>query len=453
MRMVLSQTIGKIGTPLTLRLVSKSKMSSSEMPLLNPNFKTKNASILVVDDSLDNLRVLSATLSASNYDIRCAKSGSVALKAITTAPPDLILLDIQMPDLNGYEVCQQLKANVQTRHIPIIFISALDEALDKVKAFSVGGIDYITKPFQVGEVLARVRNQLDLQVAKMQLAQSEKMASLGQLVAGIAHEINNPINFIHGNLDVLEVYVQDLLRLIEAYQQEHSEPSETISSITQEIDLDYLKTDLPKITDSMRVGTERVTNIVQLLRNFSRLDEQGYKPVDIHQGLEDTLLILASRLNSPDLELSTEIVRNYGDLSPVSCHPAALNQVFMNLIANAIDAVEDRLRSQPTHPNPTQSYQPKITLKTEQTAKTTTIQIEDNGCGMSGSTQSCLFSPFFTTKPVGKGTGMGLSISYQIIKEKHQGQLTCQSQYGVGTQFTIELPVETVPDQTTGTVL
>ena len=426
-------------------------MISSGTPLLNTNFKVKNASILVVDDSLDNLRVLSATLSASDYDIRCAKNGSVALKAIAATPPDLILLDIQMPDLDGYEVCQQLKANVQTRYIPIIFISALDEALDKVKAFSVGGVDYITKPFQVAEVLARVRNQLDLQAAKVQLAQSEKMASLGQLVAGIAHEINNPINFIHGNIDVLEVYVQDLLRLIEAYQQECSEPSDAIKAIAQEIDLAYLKTDLPKITDSMRVGTERVTNIVQLLRNFSRLDEQGYKPVDIHQGLEDTLLILASRL-SPDLELSIEIIRNYGDLSPVSCYPAALNQVFMNLIANAIDAVEDRLRSHPTHPNPTQSYQPKITIKTEQTAKTTTIQIEDNGCGMSESTQSCLFSPFFTTKPVGKGTGMGLSISYQIIKEKHQGQLTCQSQYGVGTQFTIELPVGTVPDQTIGTV-
>lgn len=204
------------------------------------------------------------------------------IPAIATAPPDLILLDIQMPDLDGYEVCQQLKANVQTQHIPVIFISALDEALDKVKAFSVGGVDYITKPFQVAEVLARVRNQLDLQAAKVQLAQTEKMASLGQLVAGIAHEINNPINFIYGNLDILEINVQDLLRLLEAYQKEYSEPSETISAITQEIDLAYLKTDLLKLTASMRVGAERVTNIVQLLRNFSRLDEAGYKEVDIH---------------------------------------------------------------------------------------------------------------------------------------------------------------------------
>ena len=375
----------------------------------------------------------------------------MALKAIATTPPDLILLDIQMPDLDGYEVCQQLKANVQTKHIPIIFISALDEALDKVKAFSVGGVDYITKPFQVAEVLARVRNQLDLQAAKVQLAQTEKMASLGQLVAGIAHEINNPINFICGNIDVLEVYVQDLLRILEAYRKEEAEPSDTIRAIAREIDLDYLEADLPKIMDSMRIGTERVINIVQLLRNFSRLDEAGYKKVDIHQGLEGTLLILESRLKSAEFE-AIEIVREYGNLPQISCYPAALNQVFMNLIANAIDAIDDRRRSPLTYQNSEQGYQPKITIKTEQTAETITIQIEDNGCGMSESIQDRLFNPFFTTKPVGKGTGMGLSISYQIVKEKHQGQLICQSQYGIGTHFTIKLPIETVLSQTTKTV-
>lgn len=432
--------------------MSELKMSSPIAPLLSTNLKAKTASILVIDDSLDNLRVLSATLSESNYDIRCARSGKIALKAIAAAPPDLILLNIQMPDLNGYEVCQHLKADSQTQHIPIIFVSALNEALDKVKAFSVGGVDYITKPFQVAEVLARVRNQLDLQAAKVQLAQAEKMASLGQLVAGIAHEINNPINFVHGNLGILDTYTLDLIQLIEAYQEEYPNPPDSVREIAQEIDLAYLETDLPKVIKSMRVGTKRVTDIVKSLRNFSRLDEVGYKQTDIHEGIEGTLLILESRLSAGS-ESVIEIVRDYGDLPLVPCHPAALNQVFMNLIANAIDAVDDAQRSHLDSKNPAQRYQPKITISTEQVAQAIIIRVEDNGCGMSESTKSCLFSPFFTTKPIGRGTGLGLSISHQIIQEKHQGKMTCQSQAGIGTQFTIELPLKKVASQMAEAVL
>ncbi|MGC1306934.1 MAG: response regulator [Phormidesmis sp.] len=369
--------------------------------------------VLIVDDSPDNLRVLSATLAASNYDIRCAKNGTMALKAIAAAElPDLILLDIQMPDINGYEVCQQLKADVRTQHIPIIFISALDEAIDKVKAFSMGGVDYITKPFQVEEVLARVRNQLRLQSAKVQLAQSEKMASLGQLVAGIAHEINNPVGFVQGNIEYLNDYVEDLLRLLTTYQQQYPNPPAIVSAIANEIDLDNLQTDLPKVMQSMTLGTERIAKIVSLLRNFSRLDESDYKPADIHEGLNGTLLILKSRLRSIGELPKIELVQSYSKLPPILCYPGALNQVFMNLIANAIDAVDERRRT--VVAKKMTSYQPQIEISTQQTEQAVVIRIRDNGLGMSDAVKARLFHPFFTTKPVGKGTGLGLAISYQI---------------------------------------
>jgi signal transduction histidine kinase len=405
----------------------------------NASFHGSNASILIVDDSPDNLRVLSATLAESNYDIRCAKNGTMALKAIAaTDLPDLILLDIQMPDLSGYEVCQQLKADMRTRHIPIIFISALDDALDKVKAFSVGGVDYITKPFQVEEVIARVRNQLNLQAAKVQLAQSEKMASLGQLVAGIAHEINNPVGFIQGNLDCLKESVKDLLRLLETYQQAYPEPSEKIQAVSQEIDFTYLQEDLPSLLKSMTMGTERIAAIVHSLRNFSRLENSSYQLVDIHEGIDDTLLILESRLKAVGALSKIEIVKAYGDLSPVKCYPGLLNQVLMNLLANAIDAVHEQCVQASTQAG--DPYIPQIAITTAQAESAVTIRIRDNGAGIPEALKARLFTPFFTTKPVGKGTGLGLAISQQIIHDDHQGQLVCQSQPGLGTEFIITLP-------------
>ncbi|PZO55640.1 MAG: hybrid sensor histidine kinase/response regulator [Phormidesmis priestleyi] len=405
------------------------------------------ATVLIVDDSPDNLRVLSATLSQSNYDIRCAKNGTMALKALalnsprrsaTAELPDLILLDIQMPDIDGYEVCARLKANARTQHIPIIFISALDAALDKVKAFAVGGVDYITKPFQMEEVIVRVQNQLNLQAAKAQLAQAEKMASLGQLVAGIAHEINNPVGFVQGNIDYLDNYVQDLLTLLKAYQQQYPDPPEGIRAIAANIDLPHIQADLPNIVKSMTLGTERIASIVSSLRNFSRLDESEHKPADIHEGIDSTLLILESRLKASDYYSSIEVIKQYQEMPPVLCYPGSLNQVFMNLIANAIDAIEDK--QQTLTDSDQADYQPQIVIQTEQTAQAVTIRIQDNGHGMEESVKARLFNPFFTTKPVGKGTGLGLAISSQIIHEKHHGQLTCQSQAGIGTEFVITLP-------------
>ncbi|MGB3297554.1 MAG: response regulator [Phormidesmis sp.] len=404
------------------------------------NLALSNATILIVDDSPDNLRVLSATLTAASYDIRCAKNGSMALKAIALADlPDLILLDIQMPDVDGYEVCRRLKEDVRSQHIPVIFISALDDTLDKVKAFSAGGVDYITKPFQVEEVLARVRNQLSIQAAQVQLAQAEKMASLGQLVAGIAHEINNPVSFIQGNITCLEGYAQDLLRLVATYQQQYPKPTAAVESVAHDIDLDYLQADLPKVLQSMTVGTDRIANIIKSLRNFSRLDEANYKRADIHEGLEGTLLILESRLKASGRFAKIDLVKNYDELPLTFCWPGALNQVFMNMTANAIDAIDSKRLAMSEAE--LQQYQPQITISTAQAEQFIVIQIEDNGCGMTEAVKARLFNPFFTTKPAGIGTGLGLPSSRQIIHDQHQGQLICESQLGLGSQFTIRLPI------------
>ncbi|QIZ71698.1 sensor histidine kinase [Oxynema aestuarii] len=268
----------------------------------------------------------------------------------------------------------------------------------------------------------------ELKHTQAQLIQSEKMSSLGQMVAGLAHEINNPVNFIYGNLEHAKSYTQDLLELLGIYQQEYPEPTAAIAAEVEEIDLDFLTEDLPKILTSMKMGTERIREIVVSLRNFSRLDESYFKPVDIHEGLESTLLILNNRIRK-----GIEIVKCYGDLPPIECYPAQLNQVFMNVLANAIDALQE---SEPGIESPT------ITLRTEMLDRQAVcIRIIDNGPGIPKSLQNQLFDPFFTTKPVGKGTGLGLAISYQII-DKHQGRIELFSEPGEGTEFAIVIPIK-----------
>ncbi|MBK4732515.1 HAMP domain-containing protein [Oxynema sp. CENA135] len=268
----------------------------------------------------------------------------------------------------------------------------------------------------------------ELKHTQAQLIQSEKMSSLGQMVAGLAHEINNPVNFIYGNLEHAKSYTQDLLELLGIYQQEYPEPTAAIAAEVEAIDLDFLTEDLPKILTSMKMGTERIREIVVSLRNFSRLDESYFKPVDIHEGLESTLLILNNRIRK-----GIEIVKRYGDLPPIECYPAQLNQVFMNVLANAIDALQE---SGPGIESPT------ITLRTEMLdRKEVCIRIIDNGPGIPKSLQNQLFDPFFTTKPVGKGTGLGLAISYQII-DKHQGRIELFSEPGEGTEFAIVIPIK-----------
>jgi two-component system, NtrC family, sensor kinase len=278
----------------------------------------------------------------------------------------------------------------------------------------------------------------DLQKTQAQLVQTEKMSGLGQMVAGVAHEINNPVNFIHGNLVFTQQYTDTLLALTSLYQKIYPESNPEIDRFIEQFDFEFIKTDLTKMVSSMQIGTDRIREIVTSLRTFSRLDEAEHKVVDIHSGIDSTLLILKHRLKATSLRPEIKVISNYGDLPKVECYAGQLNQVFMNLLSNAIDALDewDSQRSQQERiQRPCQIE--IITAFNDQDQVSITIQ--DNGPGIPEEIQSRLFDPFFTTKPVGKGTGLGLSISYQIIVEKHGGKLWCYSTAEKGTAFHIEI--------------
>jgi signal transduction histidine kinase len=425
--------------------------------------------VLIVDDNPANLGVLSDTLDQAGLEVWIAKSGKVALERVKYALPNLILLDIMMPEIDGFETCRLLKADPKTQAIPVIFMTALSDTSNKIAGFQVGAVDYITKPFQQEEVLSRVKLHLKLHdlAAKLehknvlleqkvtevsqaydhlkeiqiQLIQSEKLSSLGQMVAGIAHEINNPVNFIYGNLVHANEYTQEVLHLLHLYQEEYPHPTPRIQAELEVTDLEFLESDLLKLLNSMNFGARRIREIVKSMRVFSRTDDANLTEIDIHECLDGTLTILNYRLKPKPEHPEIELIKNYGLLPPVECYAGQINQVFMNILSNAIDALDEY--NQPRSFEEIQQQPSRIEIRTTMIGDDwVAIHIADNGPGICQELQAKLFEPFFTTKPAGKGTGLGLSISHQIVVDKHGGNINCQSTPGNGTEFIIKIPIQ-----------
>ncbi|MBE9077082.1 transporter substrate-binding protein [Romeria aff. gracilis LEGE 07310] len=376
----------------------------------------------------------------------------LALQAAGIRSLIAILVDVS-PQRAGLLTCQQIH---QLRRWQRHEVELLEDIADQVgiaidqSALYKEAQTAANRAQQQAQQLAQAMTRL--RETQAQLIQTEKMSSLGQLVAGIAHEINNPVNFIHGNISHAQSYMLDLIDLVQGYRASVPKPSPAVEALLRQIDLPYLKEDYPKVFASMQQGTERIRELVLGLRNFSRLDEYELKRVDFHQGLESTLLILKSRLKQTSHRPEIAVVKDYASLPLVECYASQLNQVFLNLLSNAIDALDDNFAATPAQastcplrpqPNETQlTDRPQIHLRTQITANARIVFcVTDNGTGISAEVRAKLFDPFFTTKPVGQGTGLGLSISYQIITQTHRGRIWCNSATDQGTEFWIEIPI------------
>lgn len=364
--------------------------------------------------------------------------------AIAQAVTDSTNFDIQVPIQTQDEVALLAQAFNQLISWAGQYTRELQEARDTLEQ----RVQARTQDLQQSERQLKQKAKtlqetlLNLKQTQMQLIESEKMSSLGQMVAGIAHEINNPVGFIYGNLEHAKAFAEDIFYLLDLYQQHYPTPIEEIEIALEDIELDFIKEDFPNLMDSMHIGTERIKEIVLSLRTFSRLDEAEVKAIDIHENLNSTLNVLNSRLGKTQQRAQISILKNYGDLPLVECYAGQINQVFMHVLNNAIDALDEKYTPEIAQRSPSDAP-PKIEIVTTVlNEQAIAIQVSDNGPGISEAAQEHLFDPFFTTKTVGDGTGMGLSISHQIITQQHSGQLTYTSKPNQATTFTLQMPIK-----------
>jgi len=411
--------------------------------------------ILFVDDEPALSRLIKtkyrSKVKAKELEFFFAENGLAALNFLKENLIHIVITDINMPEMNGLVLLDKIKSlNLPA---PTIVLSAYGDMQNIRSAMNRGAFDFLNKPIDFEDLEITIQRALDhlkesqenqqkLQQAQTQLIQSEKMSTLGELVAGVAHEINNPVGFLTGNITIAEDYFTEIVELLNLYEEKFPDPGAEIIHKMQEIDLDAMKEDIPELISSMREGTDRILSLSTSLRTFSRSDISAKSSFNIHDGIDSTLRILKHRLKANEFRPDIHIIKVYGDLPTVECYPGQLNQVFMNIFANGIDALDQSSMGQ--------SYEeilenPKtITIRTEVKPEngTVIIGIRDNGSGIPENVKEHIFEYLFTTKPVGKGTGLGLSISYQIIVEKHSGQISCVSELGEGTEFIIEIPIQ-----------
>lgn len=395
--------------------------------------------ILIAEDDPVSRRILEAKLIKWGYDVVVTCDGDEAWSALRSQDaPRLAIIDWMMPGLDGIVLCQRVRAEPRESYTYIILLTALQREEDLVIGMDAGADDYITKPFksnelkvrlQAGRRIIELQNDLlaareslnaaftELKDAQSQMLQKEKMASIGQLAAGVAHEINNPVGFIKSNLVMLGKYTLQLTNFIHA---QTAIRTSSDKSVVLDEELEYIINDIPQLVAESLDGAERVTKIVESLKSFSRIDEAEWRFANLNDGLKSTLNIVMN-----EIKYKAQLIMELGIIPEIKCNPGQLNQVFMNLLVNAAQAIETK---------------GTITVRSWQEGEFVLVEIADTGSGIPEEIRERIFEPFFTTKPVGKGTGLGLSISYDIVK-KHGGHIEMESQLGKGTTFSIQLPM------------
>lgn len=412
-----------------------------------------------MEDDPTTASLLCLELEREGYTVAIAKDGIEGLAQAQALHPPVIISDWMMPKLDGLEFCRRVKRDIDLAATFFILLTAHANTENRVAGIEAGADEFIAKPFIRRELQARVRQGMrefqfkrlmkltnakltqtleQLRQTQAQVVQNAKMSSLAKMMAGLAHEMNNPVTFLEGNIHYTRQNVEDLLTLIQLYQTAYPEPTAEIQEYLEELDLDFLAEDLPNVLQSMEAGTRRVTQIVSLFRRFARLDEEGRKPSDLHEGLDQALFLLQHRFPLPEIDKEIMIHKDYGQLPLVECFPAQINQVFFHVLTNAVDFLQLAV----TKKTNLENWQPCITITTRCIdGQQVEVAIADNGTGMLAEFQQQVFDPFFTTKPIGQGIGMGLSVSYQMVTENHGGSMSCISTFGEGTTITITLPI------------